>query len=217
MPSRCDRRQIGASYMETAAAHDRPRWLLTLAVLAISTFLVYWFWSDDSRPDPAALLPADPPQAAQGPEIGVDVVGAVLHPGLYFFPQGARVDDAIKAAGGFAPNADRDAVNLAIRLKDESQLRVPHVGGSQGSPAEAPAPAAVDASAPRSNLVDLNLANQAELEQLPGIGPETARQIVDYRDTHGPFESIAQLDDVPGIGPGTLDTLRDLITVGNRE
>ena len=138
----------------------------------------------------------------------MEVARAVQRPGLYYLPAPSPVDDAIKAAGGFAPDADRDAINLAVRLVDEQQLLVPRVGEALQRTAVA------DATAARQPVrLDLNTADMAALEALPGIGPATARRIVEYRETHGPFRSVDQLDDVSGIGAATIDALRDLVTV----
>ena len=210
--------------MEASAVHHRLRWLLTFAIVGISLVALILWWRASSAPDPAVLLPAPspaPPHAAtaaplEPATIGVDVVGAVQRPGLYYLQEGSRVDDAIKAAGGFAPDANRDAINVATRLKDEQQLRVPRVGEASGprvaeisEPSESSAVAA-PAAAGRLNL---NTADAQALEKLPGIGPARARLIVEYRTAHGPFRSVDQLQDVQGIGAATFAALRDLVTV----
>ena len=187
----------------------RLRWLLTLGVGVLVVGLLLW-WRQPPESDPAALLPA---VIESGPaatatvallpaEIGVDVVGAVQRPGLYFLPEGARVADAVEAAGGLSPAADRDAVNFAQRLQDEQQLRVPRVG-------EAVQVAAGATIAPTtSSRIDLNEAGVDALQAIPGIGPVTANLIVEYRTTNGPFRSIDDLDNVTGIGPATIEVLR---------
>jgi competence protein ComEA len=210
--------------MESTSSNERLRWLLTLLIIALTVFAVWMWWRASSIPNPAPPLPARMEQqpdvtvapSAAPARIGVDIVGAVQQPGLYYLPPEARVDDAVKAAGGFAPDANRDGVNLAARLKDEQQLRIPHVEEPAPQAARAEAvPAADVTEAPGARRVDLNTADAQALEALPGVGPATARQIVDYRSAHGPYRSVEQLDDVPGIGPGTINALRDLVTIGN--
>ena len=138
-------------------------------------------------------------------DLYVHVSGAVRTPGLYVLPAGARVVDAIAAAGGFAEGADRSAVNLARTLDDGEQLPVPREG--ERPPAGAVAPAPADA------LVDLNSADAAQLETLPRIGPALAERIIAWRDDNGGFTSVEDLLAVPGIGDTMLESLRDLVTV----
>jgi competence protein ComEA len=128
----------------------------------------------------------------------VHVLGAVRRPGLYSLADGARVVDAVAAAGGLTDTADGAAVNLARRVADGEQLRVPAVG-------EAPAPGA---SAAR---VDLNTATVEELATLPRIGPAIAARIVDWREQNGGFSSADDLLEVSGVGDKMVEALRDLV------
>jgi len=135
----------------------------------------------------------------------VDVAGAVRRPGLYRLRSGSRIDDAIVAAGGATGKAQLDAVNLAAPVADGEQVVVP---GRGAGGAAAPPPAA--GSSPSAPL-DLNTATAEQLDALPGIGPVTAQKILDYRQAHGPFRSVAELEAVPGIGPGRLAQLKGLV------
>ncbi|MCS5499150.1 ComEA family DNA-binding protein [Cnuibacter physcomitrellae] len=149
---------------------------------------------------------------APGEALLVHVLGSVVTPGLYRLSRGARVVDAIAAAGGFAPEADHASVNLARPVADGEQLRVLAQGEAPPpGPAEGAGGAAAGGSA--SGPVDLNRATAAELDELPRIGPATAQRIIDYREEHGPFTSVDDLLEVPGIGDKTLDGLRDLVRV----
>jgi competence protein ComEA len=164
----------------------------------------------------------------------VDVTGAVRRPGLYRLPPGSRVGDAIAAAGGFGPRVDAAAVtasiNLAERLEDGSKVLVPERGSAVAASA---APGAGNgtgggsgtgggnggiAGAPTSStpggpaLVDLNRATQAELEALPGIGPVTARKILDSR-TSAPFQQPDDLVSRGLVRAGVYDQIRDLVVV----
>lgn len=139
----------------------------------------------------------------------VHITGAVPRPGVYALPEGARVQDAISAAGGFLAEAEKTGINLARALEDGEQLDIPYIEGFTpviATPEEV--------FVPSSDLVDINTAAEFELETLPGIGPTTAQKIVEYRETNGPFVSIEDIVNVPGIGPVTYDRIKDLITVG---
>lgn len=144
------------------------------------------------------------PDAATSAALYVHVSGAVAHPGLYVLPAGARVVDAVAAAGGFADQADTAAVNLARPVSDGEQLHVAARG-------EAPAEAA--ASAQGDGRVNLNTADLAALDTLPRIGPAMAQRILDWREANGRFTSVEDLLAVPGIGDKMLESLRDLVTV----
>ena len=134
----------------------------------------------------------------------VHVFGAVHEPGLYRLEEGARVVDVIAAAGGLTEGADEAAVNLARRLTDGEQLRVPIVG-------EAPPPE-VGAVA-SDGRVNLNTADAAALDTLPRIGPALAERILQWREDNGAFTSIEDLLAVPGIGEKMFASLRDKVTV----
>ena len=140
----------------------------------------------------------------EAPEVVVHVVGQVLQPGLVHLPAGARIADAIDAAGGAGPEADLAAVNLARVVTDGEQVVVPRPGEqpqSAGGPGGDP-------------TVDLNAAAIADLDTLPGIGPVLAQRIVDWRTEHGAFTAVDELAEVRGIGSSLLEGMRDLVRVG---
>jgi competence protein ComEA len=139
----------------------------------------------------------------------VHITGAVPRPGVYALPQGARVQDAISAAGGFLAEAEKTQINLAALLEDGEKLDVPFLEGA--SPVLAtPGPTVVAAETP---LININTASAVELDALPGIGPSLAQRIVDYREQNGPFLTIEDIINVPGIGPGNFERFKDQITV----
>jgi competence protein ComEA len=138
-------------------------------------------------------------------ELVVHVAGAVARPGLYRLPDGSRIDDAIAEAGGAKPRAALDLVNLAAPVADGQQVVVPLRGSSAAAGAADPS-----AGAP-AGKVHLNSATLEQLDELPGVGPVTAQQILAYRDANGAFRSVDELDAVPGIGPATLEQLRPLV------
>jgi competence protein ComEA len=144
---------------------------------------------------------AEPPQ-----ELVVHVAGAVLRPGLYRLPEGSRIDDAIAEAGGAKPKAALELVNLAAPVADGQQVVVP----LRGSAAEVDVTAAPGMAVP-AGKVHLNSATLEQLDTLPGVGPVTAQQILDYRSANGAFRTVDELDAVPGIGPARLAQLRPLV------
>jgi len=159
----------------------------------------------DESPAPAAAplnLRAEPPPARK---VVVHVVGQVYKPGLYSLPEGSRVDDAIKRAGGPKPKAALALVNLAAPVADGQQVVLP----SNREAAQALGGDSVAGGA--GGRVHLNSATLDQLDELPAIGPVTAQKILDYRSEHGAFGTVEELDAVPGIGPATLDELRDLV------
>jgi competence protein ComEA len=143
--------------------------------------------------------------------LAVHVIGAVPRPGLYEFAEGARVQDAIDAAGGLLASASADSLNLAALLEDGQQLDIPYGAGSAPAATEAP----VATEPPAIGLVNINTASLAELDTLPGIGPTTAQKIIDWRTQNGNFSTIEDIMKVSGIGPATFENIKDLITVGN--
>src|SRR5665811_1865749 len=141
------------------------------------------------------------------PEVVVHVVGQVLQPGLVHLPAGARLADAIDAAGGADPEADLAAINLARVLTDGEQVVVPR-------PGEQPQSAGAAGADGADRAIDLNTAATADLDTLPGIGPVLAQRIVDWRTEHGAFTAVDELAEVRGIGSSVLEGMRDLVRVG---
>jgi len=176
---------------------DRPQWIAAALVVAAAALGGLWYAGRSPAPPPLAVEPG-----GGGRTITVHVSGAVQSPGVVRVAAGARVGEAIAAAGGALPEADLGRVNLAAPLADGQQLSVP--GVSAGGEVAAVA---------GDGRVRLNLAGAEELETLPGVGPVLAERIVAYRDEHGPFAVVEDLLDVPGIGEGKLAALRDAVLV----
>jgi len=141
----------------------------------------------------------------------VHVAGHVRRPGVYRLRVGARIHEAIRRAGGGRPGADVNAINLAAKVADGQQVVVPRrvrAPGGAALPAGAgAAPGGEAATAP----VNLNSATLEELDTLDGVGPATARKIIDWRTEHGGFRSVDDLSQVPGIGPKRMEALRDRV------
>lgn len=138
-------------------------------------------------------------------ELWVYVCGAVREPGVYGLPDGTRVKDAVEAAGGFAGDADPEAWNLAQKLTDGQQIRIPTLAEREAEAQASPGDG--------SGLVNLNTATQEELMTLPGIGETRAQAIIDYREREGPFSSIEDVMLVSGIKEAAFQKIRDRITV----
>lgn len=174
--------------------------LLVYGLVAVAVLLVgaRWIRSDRGEPQQPSLSFAADSTAASGAgarEVVVHVAGAVGRSGVYMLPVGARVTDAVKRAGGFTRGADQDAINLAARLSDGQQVVVP---GKVAS----------GASGGGDGPISLGTATVEELDEIEGIGPVTAQDIIDFRDQHGGASSVEQLDQISGIGPATMEALR---------
>lgn len=147
----------------------------------------------------------------------VHVAGCVKKTGVYVLKPGARVVDAIHAAGGPTADANLDGINLAARAKDAEQIVVPSNRAASASVAASIRPtAARTKSSPvyqpsADGMVNINTAGMDELDQLPGVGPATAQKILDYRNQIGQFSSVDQLEEVKGIGPKKLEKMRPFI------
>jgi competence protein ComEA len=216
---------------------------IALALVAVLAVLITVFTLARDRPAPvmsAKLPPVEKastasPRASASPGAGqpaspdrpvvVSVVGLVHKPGLVTLAPGARIADALQAAGGAVDGADTIGLNMARPLGDGEQIVVglapvsgqPTALGSSatGSTPMSGSPAPVSGSAkPRAGeALDLNTATVEQLDALPGVGPVTAAAIVAWRQANGKFTSVDQLADVDGIGPARLDKLRALVRV----
>ena len=177
------------------------RGVLALVLVAVVAAAVAGFLLLRGRP---SEQPVTAPPVTSGATsttlVVVDVAGRVRHPGLVRLPAGARVDDALRAAGGVLPGASTDALNLAAKLQDGQQVLVG-------------APAAAAPGSAAGGLLDLNAATAQDLDALPGVGPVLADRIVAWRTEHGRFGSVDQLREVSGIGEAKYQTLKSKVRV----
>lgn len=163
------------------------------------------------RPDRSALAPATPTATGTVVPTVVHVAGRVARPGIVRLTAGSRVVDALEAAGGPLGDADLSAINLARPVVDGEQVYVPAPG--EAVPAVS-GPGGGDGPAGGvDGPIDLNAADTAALDTLPGVGPVLAERIVAWRAEHGRFTSVDELGEVSGIGEKLLGQIRDRVTV----
>jgi len=218
-----------------------------LGILAVAAGAWFWWQAASGRPEilplsgvsPGTTAPAagegtpgedsgggsragpesDPQESARAGTVVVHVAGSVLRSGVVELPAGSRVHEAIAAAGGAAPGADLNRLNLALVVEDGQKIHVPQHGeelpaGSEDSRAPAAGdPGEGNAGAPAGSKINLNTAGVEELDGLPKVGPVLAQRIVDWRKEHGPFKAVEDLDAIDGVGPKMLEALLPLVTI----
>ncbi len=238
-PRRGPARWLPASWL--AARWDPGGWgaiglAVVAALAAVAAAVGVWAGRPVAEPVPAlpvvsAGAPASAPGAstgavpvaapAPGAPVVVNVAGKVRRPGLVTVRDGARVGDAVEAAGGALPAVDLTPLNLAARVVDGQQILVgiaappaaagpagPSPGGSGGSSG-----GGTGGPAAPGGKLDLNAASLEQLDGLPGVGPVTAKKILDWRTQNGRFNAVEQLREIPGIGDARFGTLRELVRV----
>lgn len=164
-----------------------------------------------------------PKQSEKVKTVMVDVKGEVKLPGVYPAKDSERVNDVIKRAGGLTAKADQSQVNLAAHVQDEMMIFIPAKGEAARNPqAGAASPAATNSQAGTPGVnsnsaingkININQADENELQNLPGIGPSKATAITQYRTENGPFQTVEDLKKVNGIGDKTFEKLKDSISV----
>lgn len=156
-----------------------------------------------------------PEKAAAAAELYVDVGGAVVTPGVYRLKDGARVAQAIDAAGGLAPEADVTGLNRASKVVDGQKIYVPHVGEQQAVDADAVSGSGAGSAGASATggMVNINTASATELQTLSGIGPAMAQSIIDERTQNGPFASVDDLMRVSGIGEKKFAKIKDCLCI----
>jgi competence protein ComEA len=140
----------------------------------------------------------------------VHVTGAVRRPGVYRLPSWARLDVAIRRAGGATARADMQGVNLAAKVTDGQQVIVPKRMSAPGTAVAAPSAADATTGATVAPI-SLNTATADQLDELEGIGPTTAQKILDWRKEHGGFRSVDDLQQISGIGPKRFESLKQKV------
>lgn len=202
---------------------ENVTWLIFGLLAGFSVAYLLMQLRQRTPPAQMMIVPPDPtpsPQPTDTPgPIRVYVSGEVAAPAVYELPAGSIAADAVAQAGGATPAGDLNQVNLALPLTDGMQLHIPAVGEAYEPPpvVSVPEPTELQPMAGRDAAagaqVNINTADAGQLTSLPGIGPSLAQRIIDYRETHGPFDEPADIINVSGIGQVTFEQIKDLITV----
>jgi competence protein ComEA len=195
-----------------AALDPGRRAVRALGVLAVVVTVVVGFlvWRARPQAEPVVDTAASAVTATAAPSapgIVVAVTGRVQRPGLVRLPHGARVADAIEAAGGVLPGTDLGYLNLARKVVDGELLAI-GVSPPPGVPGAGATPGGT-----AGGLINLNTATVAELDTLPGVGPVLAQRIVDHRTRTGGFKSVDELRKIEGVGDARFEQIKDLVTV----
>lgn len=210
----------GSAGAEPVAVEGRRSLAAVAAVVAAGALAVGAFFVAAGSADPTIELDSGAQSSASGSlgpvaELVVEVKGAVATPGVYRLPAGARVVDAVTAAGGFGPRVDADRaeveLNLAALLSDGQAIVVPSrddPAGAAGTAGPAPGEGGIG-----SDRIDLNRATAEQLDSLPGVGPVTVQKILDAR-AERPFAAVDELRTREVVGQATFEKIRDLVAVG---
>jgi competence protein ComEA len=198
---------------------ERNRGHLLVVIINLAVIGAAFYWLQRPLSPQVEVVPASVPSPATPaptapPALRVYVAGAVLQPDVYRLPPGSIVKDALQAAGGTTAEADLTRINLALELHDQQRVHVPHVGEAVTESAATDADAGLTSPPTMAQTrVNINTASAQELAELPGIGPELAQRIVDWRATHRAFETIEDIKQVRGIGDSIFEQIKDRITV----
>lgn len=202
--------------------YEYKRYVIIAAIIAFAAIFYYFEESKSTVSNVENMVPPKineekniQPQQNQiqvNDSIIVDVKGQVKMPGVYTSGHGERVIDVIERAGGLTENADESKVNFAEHVQDAMVIYIPAIGEEGMVPVEISG-TPTDTGGTNSGKINLNKANENELQNLPGIGPSKAAAILEYRETKGPFKSVEDLKNISGIGDKTFEKFKDLITV----
>jgi len=196
---------------------SKGRWFILLMILVVAGSIIRGFLFPAAEPmiiesvQPDSTVPSgsDNEETSPSDPIPIYLVGAVKNPGIYQIERGSYLYQLVEMSGGLLDTAAAEYVNLAMRLDENQLIKIPTISEVAADPA-----AALAVSLPTGGpLVDLNRADESQLDALPGVGPSTARAIVEHRQKNGPFKCIEDLMKVPGIKESRFNTLKDLVIV----
>ncbi|HFU3725048.1 TPA: helix-hairpin-helix domain-containing protein [Streptococcus suis] len=213
------------TYIEMLKEYKWQIALPAVAGLLLTTFLIFSqpaksdqtgltdFPQTEQTSNSSELVEETSTEVSEKPsQLVVDVKGAVAKPGLYTLAAGARVNDAVDAAGGLTSQADPKSINLAQKLSDEAVVYVASKDENISVVASTTASSAMSQEGNESK-VNLNTATEADLQTISGIGAKRAADIIAYREANGDFKSVDDLNNVSGIGDKTMESIRPYVTV----
>lgn len=196
--------------------------VLLPGILCVTGVIAFLFLQDDEQSSQELIteIEQQPVEAVaevveaepQSKQVIVDVKGAVKYPGVYELTDADRVVDAITLAGGYTDDANATLINHAQKLQDEMVIYIP-LQGEEPPPAMQSFSGGMSSTQADASKVNINAADETQLETLPGIGPAKAKAIIAHRNEQGKFQSIEALKDVTGIGDKTFEQLKDLIDI----
>ncbi|MBM0240723.1 helix-hairpin-helix domain-containing protein [Streptococcus suis] len=214
------------TYIEMLKEYKWQIALPAVAGLLLTTFLIFSqpaksdqtgltdFPQTEQTSNSSELVEETSTEVSEEPsQLVVDVKGAVAKPGLYTLEAGARVNDAVDAAGGLTSQADPKSINLAQKLSDEAVVYVASKDENISVVTSRTASSAMSQEEKNTNLVNLNTATEADLQTISGIGAKRATDIIAYREANGGFKSVDDLNNVSGIGDKTMESIRPYVTV----
>ncbi|MFF2447624.1 helix-hairpin-helix domain-containing protein [Neobacillus sp. NPDC058068] len=205
--------------------NEHKFYLIAAVLLVFGCFYYFYLYDNEELPLNSSISQVDNKQqsAAKDAEkkelpekIMVDVKGQIKLPGVYLSNSGERVIDVINRAGGLTDKADQSKVNFAEHVHDEMLIYIPAIG-EEGVPAPGTSGGAAmttsGGAGQTQGKININKANDTELQTLPGIGPAKAAAIVEYRNSNGPFKAVEDIKNISGIGDKTFEKLKDSIAV----
>ncbi|GEQ49343.1 helix-hairpin-helix domain-containing protein [Tetragenococcus koreensis] len=190
---------------------------LIIGIFILIVAIVFYFtqtnkeqtaWEESDEPF-QQMTTTNEEQTEETGKIMVDIKGEVNKPGVYELTGDARVKEVILEAGGFTKSAEEKQLNLAEKLSDQQMIYVPNKTEAE----EMEVAGEVQEESQTEEMIDINAADLTELQELSGIGPAKAQDIIDYREENGPFETVDELNEVSGFGEKTVEKLRESIKI----
>ena len=199
--------------------NKKQKIVIGIILAIVATILIIYVYTKDTNQNQnqeelQIQEEAEKPEEVEEPkEIVVHIAGAIKTEGVILLQEGSRINDAIEKAGGITEEADMTQVNLATIVEDGMKIYIPKKGENNENMEEETTLKKETSETKATTKININKANQTELETLPGIGTATATKIIDYREEKGKFKTIENIKDVSGIGEAKYNSIKDLITV----